>query len=145
MWRLICCYYYDWINFHCCNIWKISPFPLSLENFQQVQPRKIVISEQTPWKPILITGVVPIKCRGRSLACSIVANIRSHDDYVTDKCQMRISEISRRRFILNVRAVKDFKKSGKKSMILKFDAIRSRPGGSRFWVGYKIPSVKVTV
>lgn len=114
-----------------------------MQTVHQVHPKRILISEKTPWKPVRITGLVPITCYGRSKGCSITANIRSHDEYITDKCLVRLSERSHRKFTLNVKAVKKFVKSGKKTMLLKFDAIKSRPGGSRFWVGYKLPSVKV--
>lgn len=109
----------------------------------KVHPKKITISEKTPWQPIKITGFVPIGCYRRSKKCKVVAPISNHDDYVTDKCVVGLTDRTRKAFRVYVKAVKDFKKSGKKRMALTFGAIRSRPGGSKFWIGYKLPAVQV--
>lgn len=109
----------------------------------KVHPRKIAISENSPWKFIKTTGFVPIGCYGRRIGCSVVVPISKHDDYVTDKCSLKMTERSRKKYGFYVKAVKDFKKSGKKSMILHFGPIRTRPGGSKFWLNYRLPSIKV--
>lgn len=50
---------------------------------------------------------------------------------------------NRKSYKVYVKAVKGFVKAGKKKMVMRFGAIKSRPGGSRFWNGYQLPHVEV--
>ena len=110
----------------------------------QVHPHSLIVTDKTSWKRIKITTSIPISChRGRG-GCRLKVDIHRHSAIVTDKCHLSITERNRKKYALYVKAIKDFRKLGRQKVWISFKRIKPIAGLSRFWVGYKPKSVRVS-
>lgn len=101
------------------------------------------MSDSSSWKQIRVQSFIPLRCQG--VRTSLVINMKSHGHFVTDKCRLRLTERTRRNYNFRVKGLVDFRKLGRKKYSIKFSPVRSTPGICRFWKGYRLPSIKVSI
>ncbi|XP_015757096.1 PREDICTED: uncharacterized protein LOC107336222 [Acropora digitifera] len=107
-----------------------------------VQPKSLRMTDTSSWKFIRMRTLVPIRSHVHRRP-SVVVNLDDHDEFVTDKCRLSLTEKNRRKFGFYIKPIRDFKKMKNKKIEVWFKPIKSTPGLCSFWKGYRLPHIKV--
>lgn len=101
------------------------------------------MTDTSSWKFIRIRTLVPIRSHVHRRP-SVEVNLDDHDEFVTDKCRLSLTEKNRRNFGFYIKPIRDFKKMKNKKIEVWFKPIKSTPGLCGFWKGYRLPHIKVS-
>ena len=101
------------------------------------------MTDTSSWKFIRIRTLVPIRSHVHRRP-SVEVNLDDHDEFVTDKCRLSLTEKNRRKFGFYIKPIRDFKKMKNKKIEVWFKPIKSTPGLCGFWKGYRLPHIKVS-
>ena len=108
----------------------------------QVHPKSLRMTDSSDWKFVRLSTLIPIRSHVNRHP-SVVVNLDDHDEFVTDKCSLSLTERNRRNFGFYIKPIRDFKKIKNQKIQVWFRPIKSTPGLCGFWKGYRLPSIKV--
>ncbi|XP_068726460.1 uncharacterized protein, partial [Montipora capricornis] len=108
----------------------------------KVHPKSLRMTDSSDWKIVRLSTLIPIRSHVNRHP-SVVVNLDDHDEFVTDKCSLSLTERNRRNFGFYIKPIRDFKKIKNQKIQVWFRPIKSTPGLCGFWKGYRLPSIKV--